>query len=414
MPWRCGEPMPEYRYVAQTSSGKIQRGRIGGSNRSDVREKLNSIGCQLVGIEDANNNTFTSTILVWMRQQRFRPRWSSHLELMLRQLAVMLESGLELSPSLRELSQHCPRRRQQQICSELADAVEQGNAFATAVADTRSFPLVVAQLARIGEESGELPIMLQRAADFMENRREALSNLLSALAYPLLVAIAACAVAVYLVGWAIPKLAVFLHAMGRKLPAMTQSLIDVSHLVQTYGVQVFVLLLAASMASLLIYVWQPGRYRIDENLLRIPLIGSLIGMAETQQLASSLALMLRSGVFLPEALETASKLHRNQFLARKVAGSRDRLANGGDLANSLGGHGFGPLLPSMVAVGERSGELAKALDHVAKFYAALVESRLKRLSRTVEPAIIVVVGGMVGYVYVAFFMALMSAGGNFQ
>ena len=406
--------MPEYLYVAQTSTGGIERGRIGGSSRSDAREKLAQIGQRLVGIEEAGAKKKREINSARMRLPKLQLIRSSDIELMLRQLSVMLESGLELSSSLRELSRHSPKRRQRYLYDKLAVAVEQGSSFANAVTETNAFPPVVAQLIRVGEESGQLPIMLQRAAGFMENRRQAVSSLLSALAYPTFVAIAACAVAVYLVGWAIPKLAVFLHAMGRQLPAMTKSLIDLSSLVQARGIQAFVLIATTMVAVALVYAWPTGRYRIDKGLLRIPMIGSLIGMAATYQLASSLALMLRSGVFLPEALETASKLHRNRFIAAKVASSREQLANGKDLASCLRGHGFGPMLSSMIAVGERTGELDKVLEHVAKFYGNVVQTRLKRLSRLVEPAIIMVVGGMVGYVYIAFFMALMSAGGNFK
>lgn len=87
---------------------------------------------------------------------------------------------------------------------------------------------------------------------------------------------------------------------------------------------------------------------------------------------------------------------------------------GNDLAGALGVYGFGPMLSSMIAVGERTGELPKSLEHVARFYAAQVDKKLKRLAKLMEPTIIVVVGGFVGYVYIAFFMALLNAGGNFK
>ncbi|MFC1758713.1 type II secretion system F family protein [Planctomycetota bacterium] len=408
--------MLEYQYVARTNDGSIVRGRIGGSSPSDAKEKLSNRGRRLVGIEEvASKSSAMGDLLMPVRRLwSFRSVRSSDIELLLQQLAVMLGSGLELTPSLRELSRLSSKKPLQNLCAELADAVEQGTSFAAALTDTGSFRSVVTQLVHVGEQTGELPTTLQRAAEFSESRREAMSNLLSALAYPALVAIAACSVAAYLIGFAIPKLAVFLHAMGRKLPAMTQSLIDVASVAQRFGPQVVVLAIAAMAAFAFIYVWPPGRYRIDKSVLRLPLVGPLLRMAATHQLASSLALMLRSGVFLPEAIETASTLHRNRYLKSQVKRSRERLAKGEDLASALTDRGFETMLPSMIAVGERTGDLPKSLDQVATFYAAQVARKLKRFGRLIEPAIIVVVGGLVGYVYIAFFLALMSAGGNFK
>jgi len=407
--------MPEFSYVAQSSSGTIERGRIHGPGPADVKEQLSRSGRRLVGIKKARNQTFDlNSLLARVRNWRPRSIRSSDLELMLQQIAVLLESGLELTSALGELRVLSPNRRLQQLCAELTEAVENGKSFSTSLSETGFFPPVVVQLARVGEETGELAVTLQRAAEFVENRRRVRGNLLSALAYPLLVAIAACAVATYLVGWAIPKLGVFLHAMGRKLPAMTQSLLDISSMTQQYGAQLGVFLFAGLLALALIYAWRPGRYRIDRALLRLPLFGPLMQMAATQQLASAVALMLRSGVFLPEALEVAAKLHSNQFLSAQVAGAPDKLATGNDLAEALSGSGFAPMLSSMIGVGERTGNLPHALEHVAKFYAVQVDTTLKRLGRLIEPTIIMVVGGIVGYVYIAFFMALLSAGGNFK
>lgn len=344
----------------------------------------------------------------------FRSIRSVDIELMLLQLSVMLTSGLALQPALSELSEHCPNGRMRHLCRKLNEAIEQGISFATALSDSKAFPPMVVQLAEIGESSGELALTLRRASEAMERRRQSKGALLSALAYPCLVAVSATCVAIYLIGWAIPKLAKFLDAMGRKLPAMTQSLLDVSTWINHYSTTLAVLVVAVFAAIGLCYRWPPGRYRIDQFLLQIPLLGSLLRMAETQQLAASLALLLRSGVFLQDALITAAALQHNQYLQSGLNQTRKQIARGGGFASSLHDKGFGALLASMIAVGEKTGDLPSTLEHVGEFYEGQVETQRKRIEKLIEPAIIVVVGGLVGYVYAAFFMALMSAGGNFN
>jgi len=408
-------PVPQYTYVARSEAGKIERGEIAGATPAEVQAVLRQRGQQLVGIEPLNRPTSGAWkwAVSFATPQRITLR-SAEGELLLHQLAAMLASGLELTPSLKELAEYAPKPRIRNLCNRLSHAVEEGSTFSAALLQFSSFPPVVAKLAHVGEETGELPVTLKRAADFLEKRRQTIGSLFSALAYPVVVAIAACSVAAYLVGWAIPKLATFLHAMGRTLPSMTQSLIDLSRLVQTYGPLFTVLMISSLTALALLYLSKPGRYGIDRILLRLPLVGRLLQMAETQQLASSLALMLRSGVLLQDALDTAASLHRNHFLADRVRQQRMRIARGQGLTQSFGDAGFAPMLRSMVGVGEKTGDLPNALEHVANFYATQVDTSIKRMARLIEPAIILFVGGMVGYVYVAFFMALLSTGGNFK
>ncbi|MEM9586805.1 MAG: type II secretion system F family protein, partial [Planctomycetota bacterium] len=407
-----------YAYVVQTARGSIQRGVLSGYGPDEVRQSLASRGHRLIGLS-ADKSTRSSSwwaackanVERLTKQGSGSPRLgSAQAELMLQQLASMLESGLELAPSLRELSQQSHSAATRQVCLHVASRVEQGGSLHEALKSTGRFPPVACRLAEVGEQTGQLPATLVHAADFLQLRREAFGSLITALAYPILVAIAALAVAGYLVVYAIPKLAELLQTLGRELPAMTQRLVDIATFVQLHGITILVAAVACLLSGWLCTLWPAGRFQIDRAMLRVPLIGSLLRMSATHQLSSALALMLRSGVLLPDALAATTTLLRNRSLHDQITTARVHVAGGRDLAGSLAGSGFAPMLPSMAAVGEKTGDLPKALDHVARFYAARVDARIKQFARIVEPAIIVVVGGLVGYVYIAFFMALMSAG----
>ncbi len=400
MPWSVGDLMSDFTFIAQTNSGSIKRGNVSASTTAAVKNMLTLRGFRPISIQQSiANATVTQSLVNWSRRLTHRTLSSRDIETLMQQISVMLESGLELTASLRELSQQTHRPRVGRVCIELAQAIENGFSFEQALEKTGCFPNVICRLVRVGEQTGELPITLSRAAKYLERRRQAIAQLMSAFAYPLVVAVSACSVAVFLVGWTIPKLAVFLHSMGKELPRMTQSLLDLSAIVQSHAAPC--------------YAWKPSRFRIDRGILQVPVIGGLLRISETYKFASSLSLMLRSGVLIQDALNTASALHGNRFLAATVTQTRQHVSRGGRLADPLRGSGFAPLLPSMVAVGERTGDLPGSLDHVAQFYAEQLDAAIKRLSRIVEPAIIVVVGGLVGYVYASFFMALMSAGANF-
>ena len=147
-------------------------------------------------------------------------------------------------------------------------------------------------------------------------------------------------------------------------------------------------------------------------VLRIPLLGTLIRLAGTITFASGLAALLQSGIRILEGLRTAERLQRNRHLAPQVTAARDAIMHGGNLATPLSTPGaFMPMLSRMVAVGESAGTFDEVLAEVAQFYEAQLQSKIRQLSVIIEPVIIVVVGGIVGFVYIAFFMALFAAGG---
>jgi type IV pilus assembly protein PilC len=210
----------------------------------------------------------------------------------------------------------------------------------------------------------------------------------------------------------LPELQKFLQAMDRRLPPMTQMLLDVSAGLKIYGPHLLIMLAAAAAVAGLIYRTPRGRLTTDRYLLRLPLVGQALRLAATAAFTNALGILLRSGIAILDGLRTVEKLHRNRFLAECVARARTRVLQGGDLATGLEvKHAFSPLLPRMVAVGEAAGTLDDVLDELTRFHEAQLQIAIRRLSALIEPAIIVVVGGLVGFVYIAFFIALFSAGG---
>jgi type IV pilus assembly protein PilC len=172
---------------------------------------------------------------------------------------------------------------------------------------------------------------------------------------------------------------------------------------------VLALLIAVGVA---LCCWPPGRLRIDRLALRTPLAGTILRLAGTVSFASVLAALLRSGIALLEGLRTAERVQRNRYLAQKVVSARESLIRGGDLAGPLRAkHAFMPLLSRMVAVGEAAGTLDEVLEEVAKFYESQLKTTIRRLSVLAEAGIIVSVGAIVGFIYLAFFVALFAAGG---
>lgn len=343
----------------------------------------------------------------------FVPPRSIDVELALQQLAVMLRGGLTLLSALGTLVEQSRKQSIKEIWIDVSESIQEGSSLAEAMSRHRCFSKLVIQLVRVGEQTGNLEQVLVRAAEILSNRRQTRTSLITAAAYPAVVLVAAIGVSIFMVVSVIPKLEVFLTALGRKLPAMTQFLVDAAAFVQAYGLQILAGCTGLAIGMTLLYLWPPGRYCCDRQLLRLPVIGNLLRLAATAMFARSIATLIRSGVTLLEGLRTVEQLHRNRYLRERIGIARDAVMRGNSLARPLSSNAaFTPMLSSMVAVGESTGTLDDVLEEVAQYHDARLKTAIRQFSVIVEPAVIIVVGSIVGFVYISFFVALFSATGG--
>ncbi len=405
--------MARFQFVARTADGVLQRGVEDAASAPAVVAAIRARGYRVIDIQlEADGGLSVKDSLQALSPARWLPVRSVDIETSLSQLAVMLRAGLTLLAAMKNVTEQAPRRSVQQVWNQVSRRVQQGRSLADAMESHRAFPGLVVQLVRIGEQTGNLDVVLGRGAKIMERRRQLRNTLLTAMMYPAIVMVSATGVAAFMVVSVIPKIEKFLLQLGRKLPAMTQSLLDLSSAIRTYWLEGGAGVGIAIVAFLALY-WTPnGRLFIDRWLLRVPLIGKLLRLAATSLLSRALGILLQSGVTLLEALRTAELLPTNHHLRRVISQARSDVIQGRSLAEGLRSHGgYLPMLSAMVAVGESAGTLDDVLDETAAFHEEQLQVAIRCFSAIIEPAIVVVVGCIVGYVYVAFFLALFAAAG---
>lgn len=405
--------MPTFIFQARNPRGRPQTGTQEAASAAALVNDLRQRGWLVLKVEEAAPAFSLAATLAGLNPFAWLPPSSLDIEVSLQQLSIMLRSGLTLLTALRAVAEYARKRSMRRVWNEVADRIQQGSGLADALTGYRCFPFLVVQLVKVGEQTGTLEQVMLRAAEALERRRLLRTHLLTALTYPTIVLLAAIGVTVFMIVGVIPKLQTFLRALGRQLPAMTQALLDVSSFVQTSWLWVLGTLFLLIIALVMLYLWPPGRLFIDRLLLRLPIVGRLLRLAATAQFAHGLFVLLRSGITLVEGLRTVEHLHRNRWVSGKVTAARTAVIQGSSLAEPLDKAGaFMPMLPKMVAVGEAAGTLDEVLEEVSRFHESQLQSSIKRLSALIEPAIVVVVGGIVGFVYISFFVALFSAAGG--
>ena len=400
--------MPTFKYHARDAVGRAASGTGTAATIEQLAAELRERGLLVLRVEKTDERPPR-------RPLHLNPLWwvppsKLDIELGLQQLAAMLHSGLTLLSALRTVGEQAGKPRATAMWQDLRERIEQGATLSGALATyPKAFSGYVVQLVKVGEHSGELDLMLTRAAEHLEQTRNTRLMVVNALTYPILVTLMAVGVSCFMVLNVIPKIQQFLTGRGRALPRMTQMLLDVSDWLRLYLPYIGIGMIAAVVALWAVHRWLPGRRVIHALLLRVPMVGPTLRLAGTAAFSRGLGILIESGVTLLDGLQTAEHLVGNLALSRRIASARVSVMRGERLAGSLTGkYEFLPMLSRMVAVGEETGTLGRALSDAARFHEARLVATIRRLSVMIEPIMILVVGTIVGFVYIAFFVALFS------
>lgn len=334
-------------------------------------------------------------------------------ELAFRQLATMLHSGLPLVAALETCAEQSALSRSARLWREVAARIGAGEMLSAALAATHRFERYVVALTEVGESTGELEKTLTSAADYLGRKREHRAMVVNALFYPVLVVLATAAVIWFMMVKVIPAIKEFVEGQQRTLPEMTRMLIDMSDWTVENGPT-----LAIAFATAILALWLARRNEAvheatDALVFRVPVVGGIVRLSTTAILARSLSILLESGVTLLAALETVEGLFGNRRVRRIVAGARSHVIRGGTFSDAIRPHReFEPMLSRMASVGEASGTIGTALADVACFHEERLKQTIRRLGMLMEPVLIVIVGTIVGFVYIAFFLAIFSLAGG--
>lgn len=391
-------------YLAMDDAGREVTGTLDAADRSAAATALRARGLYPLELREARAGAAAPAFGGW------RPRFvtSGDQVQFLSQLALMLGSGLTLFQALEVLAATGGTRALRGAAARLSKAVQIGTSFSAALEQDGAFPPLVSHLVRSGEATGELELVLTRAADYIERRAALVYQLLSAMAYPGIVVVGASGVFWFMTTQVVPKFAAFLAGRGRALPPTTQALMDLSAFLVDHGATVVYALLALLGAIALVLRSERARQVADRVMLRIPGLALILRTSAMAHLGHTLGMLLRSGLPLLESLRVLAGTFRNRGYRAVIDGAAARVVQGESLAQSLKHPTVTPLCLHLISVGESTGALDGVLDRVGAFYEGRLQRLLRLLSGLVEPVVLVIVGCMVGFVYVSFFQALFS------
>ena len=321
----------------------------------------------------------------------------------------MLKSGLPLLQALDVCQMQGMNERMVASVREMIHGIQSGRSLSECMDLHREiFPLTATKLIESGEASGELDQVLERVSSHMEATAAIKSKLVTSLAYPGIVVLAAIGVGGFLTVTVIPKFTDYFSKRQMELPASTEMLMNVSGFMQDYGFFILLTVLFSIIAIMLFWRRPSSRLYLARVLTRIPVIGKVIEVSSMAQMGKTLSMLLGSGLTMTESLQVAASTTGNPSYQNGLSLSVNSVLRGQSLSESLKRDDFPALVKQMISVGEQTGELPQALDHMGKFYEGELQARVARMSALIEPIILLFIGGIVGFVYFAFFKAVFQ------
>jgi general secretion pathway protein F len=335
---------------------------------------------------------------------------ASELAWATRQLASLLAASLPLEGALSAVIEQAERPHVAQALTAVRADVRAGQRLTMALAARpRDFPPIYRALVGAGEDSGDLARVMERLADYIEERNALQAKVLTAFIYPAAISLVSVAIVIFLLSYVVPQVVTAFVQARQTLPMLTQVMLAASAFVRSWGVWVGLGIAALVVAWRLALRRPELRLRWDALLLRVPMIGRFVLGVNSARFASTLAILLDAGVPLLRALEAARQTLSNALLARCADDVSARVREGAALGSALKVQKvYPPILVHLVASGEKTGSLAPLLDRAAQTISREIERRAMALTALLEPTMILVMGGVVLTIVLAVLMPIME------
>ncbi len=398
----------KFAWEGTTREGQMRKGTVDASSKADAESKLRQMGVQPASVK-------RSLASLELRMPRLGGVKTKTLVVFTRQLSTMIDAGLPLVQCLEILASQEPDSDFQQVIYGVKAQVEQGSTLADALKKyPKVFDTLFVSLVAAGEVGGILDTILTRLAQYVEKSMKMKQKVASALKYPSFVLIAAGGIMVVMLWKVIPSFAGMFQSVGnRELPFLTQLVVDMSNNFID-NLPWITLIAIAITAAFIMFKRSPfGERFLDLVLLKMPVLGSLVRKAAIARFTRTLGTLVSSGVPILDGLEVVAKSAGNKIIEEGVMYVRAKVAEGKNIAGPLDETKIFPkMVVQMIGVGEQTGAMDVMLSKIADFYDDEVDASVDALTSLIEPVMMIVIGGMVGFVLIAMYLPIFSMADN--
>ncbi|HNX80683.1 MAG TPA: type II secretion system F family protein [Candidatus Omnitrophota bacterium] len=403
--------MAKFFYTARDSAGKKITSYEESNNQDEVLSRLQSRGLIVLDITSEHDSQVISNMpQSAARARKFHSGVSDDdLVLFCRQLATLLGAGVTILKCLDIIAKQVSSRKLLNVLIQLQKNMEAGLSLHEAMAKHPVFPELWVNLVESGEASGNLAIVLNRLATYLERNAEFKKKIVSALIYPFILFFAGTGALLFLTLKIIPTFAELFKGFNLKLPFLTQILVNMSGFLSKYFIVILIGIVVTVFLFRKFINTKEGRRRYELFLLNLPMLGEFFRALAVEKFSSGMSTLIESGVPILYSLEITEHSVGNSLMAEAIRNIKDEVRNGKTLSAPMEASGFfEPMVVQMVGIGEEIGELSQMFKKINSFYQDYVETFLVRFTAMFEPVMLIFMGGVIGIMVVGMFLPIFQ------
>ena len=396
-----------FEYSVRDSGGRIQTGKIEAANEVAVSSRLKAMGMSPVSITAVSTGGLNTEIHIPGLTDKISLK---DIAVMARQMATMIQSGLSLIRALNILSEQTENKALAKVIQEVRSDVETGNSLSQSLSKHQGvFPPLMINMVRAGEVGGFLDDVLVSVAENFEASVKLQGKIKSAMTYPVVVFAIAVLAVIGMLLFIVPVFASMYTDLGGELPALTQVLVNMSAFLKIGAVPIVIGIVVAVVLFNKNKHKRGFREKVEPLYLKMPVFGGLVRKIAVARFTRNFGAMIKAGVPILQALDIVGEASGNIVIENAAKAVKESVRTGNSLAAPLQQHPVFPaMVVQMIAVGEDTGALDEMLAKVADFYDQEVESTTEALTSLIEPLMIAVLGGIVGFMVIALYLPIFG------
>jgi type IV pilus assembly protein PilC len=410
-----------FSYAAKDPAGKTVQGTIQAVDRNEAVNQLRGQDLIVLRVDQAgagakkaksgSRSKGGGLSLGGVSLFKAKPRaTSAELVIFTRQLSTMISAGISLLESLEVLAEQAETPGMKVCCERLTSELRGGSDLSDAMSCCpKVFSGLYVSMVTAGEASGQMDIILERLADYVESTQELKREIRSAMTYPVISLVLVLSITAFLLIGVVPGFKDVFDGLGAELPPLTLWVLALSDWLRAYWYIAIAGIFGLGFGYVMSKKTYAGALFWDHLALRVPVFGSLTRKVALARFSRTFATLVRSGVPIMGTLDIVADTSGNLVISNAVKASRESVRNGNMLSEPLSeAKVFPPMVVRMIAIGERSGALEALLEKIAEFYDSQVKAAIKALTSLIEPILICVMGGLVGVVILAVFLPILN------
>jgi type IV pilus assembly protein PilC len=397
--------MKSYGYVARDITGVLKKGALQAACSNEVLNQLRKQGFTPISVKEVSQTAKKTK--QGTRRKRIK---SAELATLCWQLSTMLQGGIPITTALEIISEDTDNLLLRDILHQLSDKVKKGQSFSECVAEfPRVFNRLSCAMILAGETSGNLANVINKLADYFDNRDKITKKVKGAMAYPIFVLTFIILIVIFIMAFIVPRFRKIFDQMGGTMPAFTRGFMGfydflAHNILYISGALALLIVLAVSFTKT-----SKGHHLLSKITLKIPIFGKIIIHAFVAIFCRTTSTLLVAGVSVLDAFNILTGMTNNEIIKSAITQTKENIEGGSNISSSMSAAGFFPnMLVKMIQVGEESGSTAEVLEKTSEHYERKVDTTVTALMSLLEPVMIVTVGAIVSVIVIALYLPIFT------